>query len=181
MAIHWRSQRASLQDGSRVSARDDKNRGSADMLNSSHRIYSWLRYTVTVHLPIADDKKIQSKKSPPKWAWSLDKVRWLLTAHPRVSEHFHQAGQEDHCPLGQFRNRIRRHQGWTAQTGRSAICAHGLGSGRTLHLAVWADRHPCVASCAQQVAYWNRRCHTESQWRKTLSSKPEYMIYTTWA
>ena len=52
-----------------------KNRGSADMLNSSHRIYSWLRYTVTVHLPIADDKKIQSKKSPPKWAWSLDKVR----------------------------------------------------------------------------------------------------------
>jgi hypothetical protein len=39
-----------------------------------------------------------------------------------------------------------------AQTGRSAVCARGLHGGRTLHLDEWADRHPCVASCAQQVA-----------------------------
>ena len=39
-----------------------KNRGGADLLDSSHRIYSWLQYTVTVHLSFADHKTQPEKK-----------------------------------------------------------------------------------------------------------------------
>ena len=99
MAIHWRLQRASLQNGSWAFARDDKHRGSADMLNSSPRIYNSLQHTVTVHPPIADDKNFSPKKARLSGLGHRTRFRSVLTAHPCVSEHAHQAGQEDHGPF----------------------------------------------------------------------------------